>query len=100
MSFLYVSMELRSPSLDLSRISCFSVCFTSTHQDIGIQLFTLAVLVERSLEVKLRTIWTDEAAEVGRVRDSQRRERKKIRSKRRENKKKDEERRSEKSQDE
>ena len=36
-------------------------------------------IFEGSLEVKLPTIWTDEKAEVGRVREEKRRRRKKIR---------------------
>jgi len=41
-------------------------------------------MVEESLEVKLPTIWTDEKAEVGRVREEKRREEKKKEDQRRE----------------
>ena len=51
--------------------------------------------VEGSLEVKLPTIWTDEKAEVGRVREEKRRE-----EKRREEKKKADQRREEESRSE
>ena len=42
------------------------------------------IVVEGSLEVKLPTIWTDEQAEVGRVREETRREEKGREEKRRE----------------
>ena len=51
------------------------------------------LIAEGSLEVKLPTVWTDEKAEVGRVREEKRREEKRREKKRREE---EEERRSEK----
>ena len=41
-------------------------------------------LIERALEVKLPTIWTDEAAEAGRVREDKRRRSEKRKSQRKE----------------
>ena len=48
------------------------------------------IVVEGSLEVKLPTIWTDEKAEVGRVREETRREEKRTEEKRREEKESEE----------
>ena len=53
-------------------------------------------LAEGSLEMKLPTIWTDEKAEVGRLREEKRREEKGREEKRTEEKRREEERRSEK----
>jgi len=51
------------------------------------------IVVEGSLEVKLPTIWTDEKAEVGRVREETRREEKRREEKRTEGKRREEKRR-------
>jgi len=58
------------------------------------------IVVEGSLEVKLPTIWTDEKAEVGRVREETRREEKRREEKRRERKGREEKRREEKESEE
>jgi len=46
-------------------------------------------MIERSLEVKLQTTWTDEKAEVGRVREEKRREEERRSEKRKSQKKED-----------
>ena len=49
------------------------------HYDLHLRLTSGKVIIEGSLEVKLPTIWTDEKAEVGRVREEKKRRSKKIR---------------------
>ena len=52
---------------------------TRIHYDLHLRLTSGKVIIEGSLEVKLPTKWTDEKAEVGRVREEKKRRSKKIR---------------------
>ena len=52
---------------------------TRIHYDLHLGLTSGKVIIEGSLEVKLPTIWADEKAEVGRVREEKKRRSKKIR---------------------